>query len=114
MKEETQKEKQLIKFLTEYKKEDGMYAGHVFAETWKEAEELAKQKGETIYGYIPPDCLDCEQELELGETQKNPNEVANEIFTQHLEGKSYGFVKHVLEIMNNHLDIICIVPTLPK
>ena len=48
------------------------------------------------------------------ETQKNPNEVANEIFTQHLEGKSYGFVKHVLEIMNNHLDIICIVPTLPK
>ena len=48
------------------------------------------------------------------ETQKNPNEVANEIFTQHLEGKSYGFVKHVLDIMNNHLDIICIVPTLPK
>lgn len=68
MKEETQKEKQLVKFLTEYKKEDGMYAGHVFAETWEEAEELAKQKGETVYGYIPPDCLDCEQELELGET----------------------------------------------
>ena len=45
-----------------------MYAGHVFAETWKEAEELAKQKGETVYGYIPPDCLDCEQELELRET----------------------------------------------
>ena len=68
MKEETQEEKQLIKFLTEYKKEDGMYAGHVFAETWEEAEELAKQKGETVYGYIPPDCLDCEQELELRET----------------------------------------------
>ena len=68
MKEETQKEKQLIKFLTEYRKEDGMYVGHVFAETWKEAEELAKQKGETVYGYIPPDCLDCEQELELRET----------------------------------------------
>ncbi len=48
------------------------------------------------------------------ETKKNPNEVANEIFTQHLEGKSYGFVKHVLDIMNNHLDIICTVPTLPK
>ena len=42
MKEETQKEKQLIKFLTEYRKEDGMYAGHIFAETWKEAEELEK------------------------------------------------------------------------
>ena len=68
MKEEAQKEKQLIKFLTEYRKEDGMYAGHIFAETWKEAEELAKQKGETVYGYIPPDCLDCEQELELRET----------------------------------------------
>lgn len=27
------------------------------------------------------------------ETQKNPNEVANEILTQHLEGKSYGFIK---------------------
>lgn len=68
MKEEMQEEKQLIKFLTEYKKEDGMYAGHVFAETWQEAKELAKQKGKTVYGYIPPDCLDCEQELELRET----------------------------------------------
>jgi hypothetical protein len=49
-----------MKFLTEYKKEDGMYSGHVFAETWEEAEVLAKQKGETVIGYIPPDCLDCE------------------------------------------------------
>lgn len=48
------------------------------------------------------------------ETQKNPNEVANEIFVQHLEGKSYGFVKQVLEIMNLHLDIICKVPTSTK
>lgn len=49
-----------MKFLTEYKKEDRMYGGHVFAETWKEAEVLAKQKGETVIGYIPPDCNDCE------------------------------------------------------
>ena len=54
--------------LTEYRKEDGMYVGHVFAETQEEAEKLAKQKGETVYGHIPPDCLDCEQELELRET----------------------------------------------
>ena len=66
--ENVEKGKQLIKFLTEYKKEDGMYAGHVFAETWEEAEKLAKQKGETVVGYIPPDCDDCEQELELRET----------------------------------------------
>ena len=50
----------IIKFLTEYQKEDGMYGGHVFAETWEEAEKLAKQKGETLIGYIPPDCTDCE------------------------------------------------------
>ena len=31
------------------------------------------------------------------ETQKNPNEVANEILTQYLEGKSYGFVKATCE-----------------
>ena len=48
------------------------------------------------------------------ETQKNPNEVANEILTQHLEGKSYGFVKEVLSFIDRHLDIICTVPTLPK
>ena len=49
-----------MKYLTEYEKEDGMYCGHVFAETWKEAEVLAKQKGETVIGHIPPDCTDCE------------------------------------------------------
>ena len=48
------------------------------------------------------------------ETKKNPNEVANEILTQHLEGKSYGFVKEVLSFINKHLDIICTVPTLPR
>lgn len=57
-----------MKYLTEYEKEDGMYASHVFAETWEEAEKLAKQKGETVYGYIPPDCTDCERELELRKT----------------------------------------------
>ena len=50
----------MIKFLTEYKKGDRMYGGHVFAETWEEAEVLAKQKGETVIGHIPPDCTDCE------------------------------------------------------
>ena len=50
----------MIKFLTEYEKEDRMYGGHVFAETWEEAEVLAKQKGETVIGHIPPDCTDCE------------------------------------------------------
>ena len=63
-----EKDKQLIKYLTEYEKEDGLYGGHIFAENWEEAEELAKQKGETVYGYIPPDCLDCERELELAES----------------------------------------------
>ncbi len=48
------------------------------------------------------------------ETKKNPNEVANEILTQHLEGKSYGFVKEVLSFIDRHLDIICTVPTLPR
>ena len=50
----------MIKFLTEYEKEDGMYGGYVFAENWKKAEKLAKQKGEKVIGFIPPDCLDCE------------------------------------------------------
>lgn len=52
-----------IKYLTEYEKEDGMYSGHVFAETWEEAKKLAKQKGETVIGHIPPGCTDCESEL---------------------------------------------------
>ena len=57
-----------MKYITEYEKEDEMYGGYVFAETWEEAEKLAKQKGETVIGYIPPDCLDCERELELVES----------------------------------------------
>jgi len=59
-----------MKYLTEYEKEDGLYGGHVFAENWKEAEKLAKQRGETVIGHIPPDCsdCDCERELELRET----------------------------------------------
>ena len=57
-----------MKYITEYEKEDGMYGGYVFAETLEEAEKLAKQKGETVIGYIPPDCLDCERELELTES----------------------------------------------
>lgn len=52
-----------MKFLTEYEKEDGMYAGHIFAENWEEAEKIAKQKGLTVIGHIPPDCTDCESEL---------------------------------------------------
>lgn len=52
--------KMKIKFLTEYKKENRLYGGHIFAENWEEAEKLATQKGETVVGYIPPDCDDCE------------------------------------------------------
>ncbi|MBF4473797.1 hypothetical protein [Flavobacterium sp. HJJ] len=57
-----------MKYLTEYEKEDGICAGHIFAETLEEAEKLAKQKGETVVGHIPPDCTDCEREGELVET----------------------------------------------
>ena len=66
--ENVEKDKQLIKYLTEYEKEDGLYGGHIFAENWEEAEKLAKQKGETVVGYIPPDCDDWESEGELRET----------------------------------------------
>ena len=57
----------MIKYLTEYEKEDGKYAGHIYAESQKEAEKLAKKKGETVIGFIPTDCNDCETEGELSE-----------------------------------------------
>ena len=58
----------IIKFLTEYEKEDGMYGGHVFAKNLEEAKKLAKQKGEIVIGHIPPDCNDCERNGELSES----------------------------------------------
>jgi hypothetical protein len=48
------------------------------------------------------------------EKDENPNEIANKILNEYLEGKSYGFVKNVIEIIDRNLDIICTVPTLPK
>ena len=54
-----------IMFLTEIKKEDGIYAGHIFASNFEEAVALAKQLGETVVGYIPPNCKDCSKEIEL-------------------------------------------------
>ena len=45
------------------------------------------------------------------EKDKNPNEVANEILKQHLEGKSFGFIKEVLKSIDVRLDIICKAPT---
>jgi hypothetical protein len=52
-----------IKYLTEYQKEDRIYASHVFAKSWEEAEKLSEQKGEKVYGFIPPDCTDCEKQV---------------------------------------------------
>ena len=58
----------MIKYLTEYEKEDGKYAGHIYAESQKEAEQLAEKKGEIVIGFIPIDCNDCETESELTES----------------------------------------------
>ncbi len=57
-----------IMFLTEIKKEDGMYAGHIFAFNFEEAVALAKQLGETVVGHIPPNCKDCIKEVELSKS----------------------------------------------
>lgn len=54
-----------LKFLTEYEKEDGIYAGYIFASNFEEAVALTKQLGETVVGHIPPDCKDCSKEIEL-------------------------------------------------
>lgn len=43
--------------------------------------------------------------------QENPNEIANKILKEYLEGKSFGFVKSVLNFINIQLEIICTVPT---
>ena len=61
----------MTKFITEFKNKEGAsYGWHIFAETWEEAQKEADKRGinETVVGYIPNDCLDCEQELELRET----------------------------------------------
>lgn len=47
-------------------------------------------------------------------TDENPNEVANKILNENLEGKSYGFIKSVLHYINTQLEFICILPSVPK
>ena len=42
--------------------------------------------------------------------KENPNEIANKILNEYLEGKSFGFIKSVLNHIDLQLDIICIVP----
>ena len=42
--------------------------------------------------------------------EENPNEIANKILNEYLEGKSFGFIKSVLKYIDGQLDIICIVP----
>ena len=48
-----------IKFLTEIKKGNKIYAGYIFASNLKQAKYLARQKGEKVIGHIPLDCNDC-------------------------------------------------------
>jgi len=57
-----------IMFLTEVKKEDGIYGGHIFASNFEEAKSLAEKSGEIVVGHIPPDCIDCSKEIELSES----------------------------------------------
>lgn len=45
---------------------------------------------------------------------ENPNEVANKILNEYLEGKSYGFIKSVLNFIDVQLDIICTLPVLEE
>ena len=42
--------------------------------------------------------------------KENPNEIANKILNEYLEGKSFGFIKSVLNYIDLQLDIICVVP----
>ena len=41
---------------------------------------------------------------------ENPNEVANKILNEYLEGKSFGFIKEVINYIDLQLDIICKTP----
>lgn len=45
---------------------------------------------------------------------ENPNEIANKILNEYLEGKSFGFIKSVLNYIDLQLDTICIVPSVSK
>jgi len=47
-------------------------------------------------------------------TEVSPNEVANKILNEYLEGKSFEFIKAVLYSIDVRLDIICILPTVSK
>ncbi len=46
--------------------------------------------------------------------KQNPNEIANKILNEYLEGKSFGFIKSVLHYIDMQLDSICIVPTVTE
>lgn len=43
--------------------------------------------------------------------EENPNEIANKILNEYLEGKSFGFIKSVLYYIDTQLEIICTVPS---
>ncbi len=47
----------------------------------------------------------------MSEEDENPNEVANKILNEYLEGKSFGFIKSVLYYIDTQLEIICTVPS---
>lgn len=46
--------------------------------------------------------------------EETPNEIANKIIEEYFEGKSFGFVKSVISMIDNHLDIICVIPIVSK
>ena len=41
--------------------------------------------------------------------KENPNEIANKILNEQLVGKSFGFIKSVLNYIDLQIDIICVV-----
>lgn len=46
-------------FVTSYFKKDGLYANHIEATSWEEAEKIALENGlgETVDGFIPNEDL---------------------------------------------------------
>ena len=47
---------------------------------------------------------------ETAEEKQNPNDIANKILNEYLEGKSYRFIKSVLNFIDIQLDTICTLP----
>jgi len=53
------------KYITQYFNKDGKeYGFHIWATSYKEAEQIANERGigEKVLGHIPHDCDDCEWE----------------------------------------------------